>query len=126
MAKKRRDTPEWQWEQALIDAYYDARWREVFDALHTQLHDWESGKLAHDEMSDALHAAHKGSQEVYTFFGDRNRDHLILFIALDEAWFTPWLSAHPAPQGIDLSRLQRGYGGPFSETAAPEQEEARG
>lgn len=32
--KKRRQTPEWQWEQALIDAYYDHRWRQVLDPLY--------------------------------------------------------------------------------------------
>ena len=26
--KRRRDTPEWAWEQALIDAYYDYRWHQ--------------------------------------------------------------------------------------------------
>jgi len=31
--KRRRDTPEWAWEQALIDAYDDYRWHEVLDPL---------------------------------------------------------------------------------------------
>jgi hypothetical protein len=31
--KKKRRTPEWQWKQALIDAYYDYRWHQVLDPL---------------------------------------------------------------------------------------------
>ena len=77
-------------------------------------------------MSDALHEAHKGSQEVYNFFNQRNRDHLVLFIAFDEAWFAPWLAAHPAPPGVDLARLLPGYRGPSAEPAAPERDEAHG
>jgi len=31
--KKRRQRPEWKWEQALIDAYYDYRWRQMLNPL---------------------------------------------------------------------------------------------
>lgn len=27
--KKRTQTPEYQWEQALLDAYHNYRWREI-------------------------------------------------------------------------------------------------
>src|SRR5260370_386457 len=95
--KKRRDTPESQWEQALIDAYYDYRWRAVFDALHEQLHRWERGELTHDEMDNEVHNAHKQTQETFRFFSSPKRDELILYIGFDEEWFEPWLVAHPSP-----------------------------
>ena len=31
--KRRRVSPEWAWEQALIDAYDDYRWHQVLDPL---------------------------------------------------------------------------------------------
>ena len=32
--KKRTQTPEYQWEQTLLDAYHDYRWRQVLDPLY--------------------------------------------------------------------------------------------
>lgn len=31
--RKQRQPPEWQWEQALIDAYYDYRWHQLLEPL---------------------------------------------------------------------------------------------
>ncbi len=38
--KRRRDTPEWAWEQALIDAYDDYRWHQVLDPLAAAVNRW--------------------------------------------------------------------------------------
>lgn len=32
--KKRSETPEYQWGQALLDACYDYRWRSKLEPLH--------------------------------------------------------------------------------------------
>lgn len=105
--KKRRDTPEWQWEQALIDAYSDYRWREVFDELHAQLHRWERGEITHDEMDNVVHETHKQTQETYKALYYPKRDELILYSQFNEAWFTQWVADHPPPAGIDLSPARR-------------------
>ncbi len=42
--KRHRDTPEWAWEQALIDDYHDYRWREALAPLVRAVHRWEEGK----------------------------------------------------------------------------------
>lgn len=101
--KKRRDTPEWQWEQTLIDAYTDYRWRQVFTALHEDLHRWERGELTNDEMDNQVHTAHKETQETYKSLYYPKREVLILHAQFDDEWFQPWLANHPAPPGITLA-----------------------
>jgi hypothetical protein len=105
--KKRRETAEWQWEQALIDAYIDYRWRAVFDALHEQLHRWESGELTHDEMDTEVHKTHTETRETYTSLYYPKREELILHSQLDAVWFERWVRDHPAPPGIDLTRARQ-------------------
>jgi hypothetical protein len=104
---KRRETAEWLWEQILIDAYTDYRWRAVFDALHEQLHRWERGELTHDEMDTEVHKAHMETQEAYKSLYYPKREELVLHGQLDAVWFKRWVSDHPAPPGIDLTRARQ-------------------
>jgi hypothetical protein len=106
MGKKRRDTPEWQWEQALIDACADHCWRKVFNALHEHLHQWERGELTNDEMDNRVHAAHKQTQEAYKSLNYPKRDDLVLYAQFDDEWFQPWLAQHPPPLGATLAPVR--------------------
>lgn len=96
MSRKRRDSPEWHWEQALIDAYVDYRWHQLLDPLHEQLHRWERGELAHDDLDQAIHKTHKETQRLYGLFTER-REMLVRMIQWDEEWFAPWHAEHPRP-----------------------------
>ena len=58
--KRRRDTPEWVWEQALIDAYDDHRWHEVLDPLVAAVKRWEAGELDHVDLARAAGRVRKG------------------------------------------------------------------
>ncbi len=94
---KRRDTPEWQWEQALLDAYYDHRWHEVLDPLYEQFQHWTAGQRTHDEMDQAIHQAHTQAQKVYRLFGEK-RAWLVQASQFDREWFEPWVADHPPPE----------------------------
>ena len=85
-----------QWEQALIDAYYDYRWRQVLQPLHADLQHWAAGELTHGDLDQRIHQAHKKSRELYNLFGEK-RAWLARIIQLDEDWFPEWLKEHPAP-----------------------------
>jgi hypothetical protein len=61
-------TPGYQWEQSLLDAYYDYRWREVLEPLYQKFQQWKAGELDHMGMDEATHQTHKQTQEVYAFF----------------------------------------------------------
>ena len=66
--RKRRETAEWKWEQALIDDYYDHRWRQVLSPLCEQFKRWEAGELTHEDMDHAIHETHKQNQTLYHLF----------------------------------------------------------
>ena len=105
MAHKKRNqtpqTPGYQWEQSLLDAYYDYRWREVLEPLYQKFQQWKVGELDHMGMDEAIHQTHKQTQEVYAFFTQK-RDWLVRVIQFDEAWFQVWVKVNPLPAGYQL------------------------
>lgn len=99
--KKRSQTPEYQWEQALLDAYHDYRWRQVLDPLYRKFQQWKDGELDHMDMDDAIHQTHKQTQELYGVF-TLKREILIRSIQLNEEWFQAWVKDNPPPAGYKL------------------------
>jgi len=92
----KQPSPQRQWEQALIDAYYDYRWRQVLQPLHDDFQRWAAGELAHDALDHAIHQTHKKTQELYRLFAE-SRQWLVRAIQFDEDWFQVWVKDHPAP-----------------------------
>ena len=103
MSKHKRKSPEGQWEQTLIDAYYDMQYHRVLDPLYEKFQQWKSGELTHDDIDEAIHQTHRENQKLYSFF-TQNRDMLVFLIENDEEWFSEWVADHPPPPGINLSR----------------------
>jgi hypothetical protein len=99
--KHRRNSAEWQWEQALIDAYYDYRWHQVLDPLAEQFEQWKADQLTHDDMDQAIHRVHRQNQQLHMLFIER-RNQLIQMIQFDRDWFLPWEADHRAPAGVQL------------------------
>ena len=100
--KKRRETPEWKWEQALIDDYYDYRWRQVLNPLCEAFKRWEAGELEHGDMDQAIHETHKENQGLYSLFNE-SRSFLVGIAQWDEEWFDAWVADHPPPPGVELA-----------------------
>jgi hypothetical protein len=92
----KRSSPQKEWEQALIDAYYDYRWRQVLQPLHDDFQRWAAGQQSHDDLDHAIQETHKKTQELYTLFTER-RQWLVRAIQFDEEWFQSWVKDHPAP-----------------------------
>ena len=92
--RKRRETPEYKWEQALIDDYYDYRWRQVLNPLYEKFKHWEAGELTHWDMDQAIHETHKENQHLYSLFNE-SRSFLVGIIQWDEEWFDAWVADHP-------------------------------
>ena len=101
MSRKRRPSPQQQWEQALVDDYYDYRWRQVLDPLYEELQRWKAGERTHDDMDSAIHEAHEQTKKLYTLF-TQNRSWLARAIQMDREWFERWLADHPPPPGAPL------------------------
>ncbi len=95
-SRRRRDTPEWAWEQALIDAYYDHRWHEVLDPLAAAVRRWEAGELDHVDLARTAGRVRKGVSPIDYVFSQK-REMLAPLIEFDEEWSGPWIAAHPRP-----------------------------
>ncbi len=99
--KKRSQSPEYLWEQSLIDAYYDYRWHLVLDPLYEKFKRWDAGELDHDDMDKAIHETHKLTQELFGVF-TMKRDFLVRAIQYNEEWYKPWVKENPPPSGYKL------------------------
>ena len=92
----KRPGPQKEWEQSLIDAYYDYRWRQILQPLHDDFQRWAAGELTHADMDQAIHQTHKKTQELYSLF-TQSRSWLVRVIQFDEEWFQEWARGHPSP-----------------------------
>jgi hypothetical protein len=101
MSKQRQQISEREWEQALIDAYYDHRWRQVLDPLYEKFQRWKAGELTHADMDQAIHETQKQNQELYTLFRE-GRSFLLPLIQCDRNWFRDWVADNPPPPGVEL------------------------
>lgn len=97
----KRKSPEREWQQQLIDDYYDYRWKQLLEPLYEDFQRWKAGERSHAEMDQAIHAAHKESQHLYSLFSE-GRESLASMIQMDRDWFEPWLAVHSAPPGVQL------------------------
>lgn len=52
MSTKKSTVKEYQ--QSLIDAYYDYKMREMLEPLYEACQQWKSGKLEHDDITECL------------------------------------------------------------------------
>ncbi len=107
MSQKRgRDTPEWAWEQAVIDAYDDHRWHEVLDPLAAAVRRWEAGELDHVDLARVARRIHKKMSPIDYVFSQK-REMLVRLIEFDEEWSGPWIAAHPRPAVPTLSNQEQ-------------------
>ena len=100
--KKSRQTPEWRWEQALIDAYYDCLWRQVLEPLYEKFQRWKAGELDHDDMEGSIRETYRERREIRRLFTNK-RGFLVRLIQWDREWFEPWLADNPPSPGIELA-----------------------
>ena len=104
-AKKNHQLSKRQWEQALIDDYYDYRWRQILEPLYEKFKRWDAGELDHVDMDEAIHETHKETRRAYSLFTE-SRSMLVGMIQWDREWFIPWLRDHqPPPPGVYVDPL---------------------
>ena len=99
MRQQKRTLREYQ--QELIDAYYDMWMHSILDPLYEAFQQWKRGDLQHSELTELIHKVHRENQKVYSFFV-QSRTSIINCIKMDRAWFENWKATHPPPPGIEL------------------------
>jgi hypothetical protein len=99
MMAKNKATREYQ--QSLIDAYYDFRMHKILDPLCESFQQWKAGELTHDDVIELIHKVHKEHQKIFSLFS-QGRDWLITCIQMDTDWYSAWLKNNPLPPGLEL------------------------
>jgi len=103
--RERGDDSARQWDQMLIEDYYDYRWHQIIEPLCEKLQRWKDGKLSYDEMDRTMEEVYGQICEVRSLFSQR-RDRLVLLLQwLDRAWFESWVQGHAPPEGVRLVSL---------------------
>jgi hypothetical protein len=102
MTLKLEGNPGVDWDQRMIDDYYDHRWHRLIDPLCEKMQLWKDGNLTHAEMQQTLEEVHQGICEVRCLFRQR-RDRLVNLIRhWDLDWFDNWVKEH-APSDETVS-----------------------
>ncbi|MBU0495643.1 MAG: hypothetical protein KKA73_08110 [Chloroflexi bacterium] len=99
---KEQRSPEWHWEQALVDDYYNYRWRKLMDPLCETFQGWKAGNVGHAEVDRAIEEAYKERCVMHSLFVQR-RDRAVALIHLwDREWFDEWVQDHRPPPSVQL------------------------
>jgi hypothetical protein len=90
--------PGGDWDQRMIDDYYDHRWHRLIDPLCEKMQLWKEGSLTHAEIEQTLEEVHQEVCEVRCLFRQR-KDRLVNLIQhWDREWFEDWLDKHAPPR----------------------------
>ena len=91
-----------EWEQKLVDDYYNYRWHQVMDPLCDQLQRWKAGNLSPQEMDSVMDKVQSEIWEIRNIFGQR-RDRLVNLVQwLDREWFLEWIQEYNPPPGAPI------------------------
>lgn len=94
--------PEWQWEQVLVDDYYDYRWRLLLDPLCETFQKWKDGKLGYADIDHAIEEAYREKCALRNLMGQRKDRAAGLIQWWDREWFDTWVQDHRPPPGVQL------------------------
>ena len=103
--KEPHQSTDWQWEKALIDAYYDYRWHKLLDPLCDTFKSWKAGELTHADVDRAIEEAYKERCLINNLFGQRRDRSVALIHWWDRDWFEAWVNEHRPPSGFQPPSL---------------------
>lgn len=85
-----------RWRREMIDAYYDARFREILTPLASAAREWEAGDISNNGLMDEVSRTHRAARSFDSFFvgGHDIQEQLI---QADETWYADWVQNHPRP-----------------------------
>lgn len=96
---------DWQWEAALVEAYYDYRWRKLLDPLCDTFKRWKAGELTHADVDRAIDEAYKERCLINSLFGQRRDRSVALINWWDRDWFEAWVNEHRPPSDFQSPSL---------------------
>lgn len=95
--EKKQHGPAWDWQQAMMEDYYDYRWHQVGDPLCDTFRRWKDGEASHQEVDKAIEEAYKQRCMIKNLFSQRPDRVVALIQWWDREWFDDWLEAHRLP-----------------------------
>ena len=93
------------WEQRMIDAYYDYRWRRMLEPLCETFQAWKAGKIGYAEVDQAIEGVYKEKCALNNLFSQRHDRTACLIQVWDREWFDAWVKEH-RPSGEALPNCQ--------------------
>ncbi len=92
--KEQQQSPEWQWERALVDDYYDYRWRQMLEPLCETFQRWKEGELTYEDVDQAIEKAYQEKVVLHNLFSQRRDRAAGLIQWWDHEWFEAWIAEH--------------------------------
>jgi hypothetical protein len=99
------------WEQAMTEAYWDYRWRQIMEPLCDTFQRWKAGKLRHADVDRAIDAAYKEKCAINSVLGQRHDRAAAIIRCWDSEWFEAWLEENRPTADVESSEpLAEGCG----------------
>jgi hypothetical protein len=90
------------WEEALTEAYWDHRWRQIMEPLCDTFQRWKDGTLGHDDVSKAIDEAYKEKCMVNSLLAYRPDRAAGLIQWWDRDWFLAWIKENRPPADVEI------------------------
>jgi len=93
------------WEQAMTEAYWDYRWRQIMEPLCDTFQRWKAGKLGHADVDQAIDAAYKEKCLINSLLAHRADRASAVIQWWDREWFLAWIEENRPPADVKVQPL---------------------
>jgi hypothetical protein len=93
------------WEEAMTEAYWDYRWRQIMEPLCETFQRWKAGELGHDDVDRAIDAAYKEKCSINSLLAQREDRAAAIIHWWDPEWFEAWIEKNRPPAHIKIDAL---------------------
>lgn len=91
------------WEETMVNAYWDYRWRQIMDPLCDAFQRWKAGELGHADVDRAIDTAYKDKCLINNLLTHRPDRAAAVIQWWDREWFLTWIQENRPPPDVELS-----------------------
>ena len=87
------------WEQRMIDAYYDYSWRRMLEPPCETFKAWKADKIGYAEVNQAIEGVYREKCALNNLVSQRYDRTACLIQVWDREWFDAWIKEHRPSAG---------------------------
>jgi hypothetical protein len=93
------------WEEQLMEAYWDHRWRKIMEPLCEAFQRWKAGDIGHEDVNSAIDEAYKEKCLINNLVTYRPDRAAAVIQWWDREWFLAWIEENRPPADVELASV---------------------